>query len=135
MNIQLKHFLYPQRLLEGSVPGLSRTNGSCSAGGTREEDTEIFVHIAGKPMQGGPTAAMLPLFWRRPGLTVEAYTSPFINAFNERMQVNHVPISDEELSALTAWIRPTPDTWDDAPTEFEPDSPCWPWSFFRRPAL
>ncbi|MCI9513982.1 MAG: bifunctional folylpolyglutamate synthase/dihydrofolate synthase [Oscillospiraceae bacterium] len=102
---------------KGSVPGLSRTTELLRRVG-HPERTLKFVHIAGTNGKGS-TAAMLASILEEAGFTVGLYTSPFINRFNERMQVNHSPISDEELSELTAWIRPHADTMDDAPTEFE----------------
>ena len=102
---------------KGSVPGLSRTTELLRRIGNPEK-TLKFVHIAGTNGKGS-TAAMLASILEDAGLTVGLYTSPFINRFNERMQVNHAPIGDEELSALTEWIRPHADAMADAPTEFE----------------
>ncbi len=53
------------------------------------------------------------------GYRVGLYTSPFLNRFNERVQVNSVPISDGELEQVVDEIRPHADAMADAPTEFE----------------
>ena len=53
------------------------------------------------------------------GYRVGLYTSPFINRFNERIQVNGEQISDEELVRLVETIRPAADAMADVPTEFE----------------
>lgn len=47
------------------------------------------------------------------------YTSPYINRFNERLQVDGVPIPDADLEALVDQIRPAADAMEDSPTEFE----------------
>ena len=102
---------------KGSVPGLSRTRELLAKIGNPEKSLK-FVHIAGTNGKGS-TAAMLSSILEKGGLRVGLYTSPFINRFNERMQVNHVCIGDEELSELTEFIRPYADSMADAPTEFE----------------
>ena len=102
---------------KGSVPGLSRTRELLAKIGNPEKSLK-FVHIAGTNGKGS-TAAMLSSILEQGGLTVGLYTSPFINRFNERIQVNHVCIGDEELAELTEFIRPYADSMDDSPTEFE----------------
>ena len=102
---------------KGSVPGLSRTQELLAQIGNPQQSLK-FVHIAGTNGKGS-TAAMLSSILEEAGFTVGLYTSPFINRFNERMQVNNVCISDEELAKLTDFIRPYADSMDDSPTEFE----------------
>ena len=102
---------------KGSVPGLSRTRELLAKLGNPEKSLK-FVHIAGTNGKGS-TAAMLSSILEAGGLTVGLYTSPFINRFNERMQVNHQCIGDEELAELTDYIRPYADSMADSPTEFE----------------
>jgi len=62
---------------------------------------------------------MLSTILEKAGYRVGLYTSPFIMRFNERMQVNHEQIGDEELASLTEEIRPYADAMEDKPTEFE----------------
>ena len=102
---------------KGSVPGLSRTRELLEKIGNPERSLK-FVHIAGTNGKGS-TAAMLSSILEEAGFTVGLYTSPFINRFNERMQVNNVCIGDGELAQLTDFIQPYADSMDDAPTEFE----------------
>ena len=102
---------------KGSVPGLSRTRELLEKLGNPEQSLK-FIHIAGTNGKGS-TAAMLASILEEAGYTVGLYTSPFINRFNERMQVNHVCIGDEELAELTEYIRPHADSMADSPTEFE----------------
>ena len=102
---------------KGSIPGLSRTQELLKKIGNPEKSLK-FIHIAGTNGKGS-TAAMLSSILEAAGYRVGLYTSPFINRFNERMQVNHICIGDEELSELTEFIRPYADSMDDSPTEFE----------------
>ena len=53
------------------------------------------------------------------GYRVGLYTSPFINRFNERIQINGVQIPDEELVKLVEQVKPAADAMEDVPTEFE----------------
>ena len=76
------------------------------------------MHIAGTNGKGS-TAAMLASILRRAGYRVGLYTSPYIIRFNERMQVNGSPISDDELCALTEYVRPHAEAMAQHPTEFE----------------
>ena len=62
---------------------------------------------------------MLASCLRAAGYRVGLFTSPFINRFNERMQVNGVPIPDDELEAVTDFVRPHADAMPQPPTEFE----------------
>ena len=100
-----------------SKPGLSRTQELLKKLGNPEKGLK-FIHIAGTNGKGS-TAAMLSSILEEAGYTVGLYTSPYINRFNERMQVNHQCIGDEELAELTDFIRPYADSMADAPTEFE----------------
>lgn len=56
---------------------------------------------------------------RAAGYRTGLYTSPYIFRFNERMQIDGVPISDAELCAVTEEVRPLADGMADHPTEFE----------------
>ena len=102
---------------KGSIPGLGRTRDLLRKLGNPERSLK-FIHIAGTNGKGS-TAAMLASILEEAGYTVGLYTSPFINRFNERMQVNHQCIGDEELAEITDYVRPYADEMADAPTEFE----------------
>ena len=102
---------------QGSKPGLSRTRALLSALGNPERQLR-FVHIAGTNGKGS-TAACIASCLQAAGWRVGLYTSPDINRFNERMQVNGVPISDEDLETLVDRIRPIANALTDSPTEFE----------------
>ncbi len=98
-------------------PGLDRTKELCRLLGNPEKDIE-FVHVAGTNGKGS-FCAMLSSILRRAGYRVGLYTSPHMLRFNERMQVNGEQISDEQLAAITARIKPLADGMQDTPTEFE----------------
>ncbi len=101
----------------GSRLGLSRTRELMALLGNPEERLQ-YVHIAGTNGKGS-TAAMLASICAQSGYRTGLYTSPFINRFNERMQINGTCIADEELAQLTDFVRPYAEGMEDPPTEFE----------------
>ena len=102
---------------KGSIPGLGRTQELLRRMGNPEKKLK-FVHIAGTNGKGS-TAAMTASILRKAGYRTGLYTSPFIYRFHERMQVNGVEISDEDLAAVTEFVKPLADTMPESPTEFE----------------
>ena len=101
----------------GSRLGLERTRELLEKLGNPHKSLK-FVHIAGTNGKGS-TLAMLASIFQCAGYTTGSYTSPFIDRFNERMQVNGQPIADDELAALTSYVKPFADGMADHPTEFE----------------
>ena len=114
---------------KGSVPGLERTQELLERMGNPEKSLR-FVHIAGTNGKGS-TAAMTASILRQAGYTTGLYTSPYILRFHERMQVNGVEISDEELADVTEFVRPHAEAMADHPTEFELVS-CIAFEYFKR---
>lgn len=102
---------------KGSVLGLGRTQELLKKTGNPEKRLR-FVHIAGTNGKGS-TAAMLASIFEAAGYRTGLYTSPFINRFNERMQIDGSCISDEELAEITAEVKPLAEAMEDHPTEFE----------------
>ena len=102
---------------KGSIPGLGRTQELLRKMGNPEKKLK-FVHIAGTNGKGS-TAAMTASILRQAGYTVGLYTSPYIYRFHERMQVNGVEITDEELVEVTEYVKPFADSMAESPTEFE----------------
>ena len=98
-------------------PGLSRTRQLLTALGNPERKLK-FVHIAGTNGKGS-TAACIASCLQESGYRVGLYTSPYINRFNERIQVNGRPISDIALERLVDAIREKAESMTDTPTEFE----------------
>ena len=101
----------------GHKPGLTRTRTLLAALGDPHKQLQ-FVHIAGTNGKGS-TAAMMASCLQAAGYKTGLYTSPFINRFNERIQINGEQIPDEALVRLVEQIRPAADAMADVPTEFE----------------
>lgn len=102
----------------GSKPGLSRTEHLLSLLGNPHKKLK-FVHVAGTNGKGS-TCACIASILREAGYKTGLYTSPYINVFNERMQIDGEMISDDELCELCEYIKPFSDSMtDDPPTEFE----------------
>ena len=106
-----------EKVWQGSKPGLSRTRELLEKMGDPQKSLR-FVHVAGTNGKGS-VSAMLASILRAAGYTTGLYTSPFIARFNERMQVNGVPITDAELADITTFCAPLALEMVDRPTEFE----------------
>ena len=102
---------------KGSIPGLGRTQALLEKMGNPEKKLK-FVHIAGTNGKGS-TAAMTASILRKAGYRTGLYTSPYIYRFHERMQVDGVEISDEDLAAVTEYVKPLAQSLAESPTEFE----------------
>ena len=102
---------------KGSRPGLERTIELTDRLG-RPQDTLKFIHVAGTNGKGS-TSAMLASVLQKAGYKVGLYTSPFILRFNERMRIDGRDIPDNELAAITEYVKPHAEAMADTPTEFE----------------
>jgi len=102
---------------KGSIPGLGRTQELLAKMGNPEKSLK-FVHIAGTNGKGS-TAAMTASILRKAGYRTGLYTSPYIYRFHERMQIDGVEISDEDLVEITEYVKPFADSMAESPTEFE----------------
>ncbi len=98
-------------------PGLERTQTLCRLLGEPQKGMR-FIHVAGTNGKGS-CCAMLTSVLQAAGYRVGLYTSPHMIRFNERMQVDGIPIGDEQLATLTSQIRPLVEGMADTPTEFE----------------
>ena len=114
---------------KGSIPGLERTRELLRLMGNPEKKLK-YVHIAGTNGKGS-TAAMTASILRKAGCRTGLYTSPYIYRFHERMQVDGVEISDEDLVACTEFVRPLAESMQEQPTEFELVS-CIAFEYFAR---
>ena len=101
----------------GSRPGLARVRELLRRLGD-PQDRLRFVHIAGTNGKGS-CAAMTASVLRAAGYKTGLFTSPYLFRFNERMQCNGAPISDEALAEIVTRVRPLADAMDEHPTEFE----------------
>lgn len=117
MNIQETMAYIHATEWQGSRPGLSRITALCHALGDPQKKLRA-IHIAGTNGKGS-TSAMLASILQEEGYRVALFTSPYIYSFGERMQINGVPISDDELCRVIEKIRPHVDAMEDRPTEFE----------------
>lgn len=102
---------------KGSIPGLGRTQELLKKLGNPEKSLK-FVHIAGTNGKGS-TAAMTASILRKAGYRTGLYTSPYIYRFHERIQIDGNEISDEDLVAVTEYVKPFADSMAESPTEFE----------------
>lgn len=114
---------------KGSIPGLGRTQTLLAKMGNPEKSLK-FVHIAGTNGKGS-TAAMTASILRKAGYRTGLYTSPFIYRFHERMQVDGVEISDDDLAAITEYVKPLAQSMAESPTEFELVC-CIAFEYFKR---
>ena len=77
------------------------------------------------------TADALASILRKAGYRTGLYTSPYIYRFHERMQVDGMEISDEDLVACTEFVKPLAESMEEHPTEFELVS-CIAFEYFAR---
>lgn len=101
----------------GSKPGLSRTRELLERIGNPEKKLK-FIHVVGTNGKGS-SCAMLSLILSQSGYRVGTFVSPYIVHFNERIQMNGQPISDEDLCDVVEFVKPHADAMEDSPTEFE----------------
>lgn len=102
---------------QGHRPGLERIRQLLARLGNPQRGLK-FVHVAGTNGKGSVCACMASVL-QAAGYRVGLYTSPFLNRFNERFQIDGQPIPDEALCRLTEILRPVAGEMEDAPTEFE----------------
>lgn len=80
-------------------PGLLRVENLLAEMGNPHKKMR-YVHIAGTNGKGSSTA-MVASVLQRAGYRTGTFVSPYLERFNERMQVDGIPITDDELAALT----------------------------------
>lgn len=102
---------------QGKKPGLRRIRALLSRLGDPQKRLR-FIHVAGTNGKGSVCACLASVL-QTAGYRVGLYTSPFLIRFNERFQVNGVPIPDEELCRVTQAIQPAAQSIEEPPTEFE----------------
>ena len=88
----------------------------------RPQDRLRFVHVAGTNGKGS-TCAYLAAILQTAGLRTGLFTSPYLVAFEERIRVDGVNISLEELTEATLLVKEQAEAMaaetGDHPTEFE----------------
>jgi dihydrofolate synthase/folylpolyglutamate synthase len=80
------------------------TIGSLLARLENPQQRFMCLHVGGTNGKGS-TAAMAASILQHAGYRVGLYTSPHLVDFRERMQVDGAPISEDQVSALTARVR------------------------------
>lgn len=105
----------------GKNKGLERTNKILEFLGNPHKDLKC-IHIAGTNGKGS-TTAMLTQILMESGYKVGMYTSPFIEEFEERIQINNNNIPKGKLCEVVEKVKIAVDkAWElgyDEPTEFE----------------
>ena len=81
------------------------------------QDRLKFIHIAGTNGKGS-CAAMTASALKAQGYVTGMYTSPFIERFNERIQINGVQIGDDELAQYTERVKTAMEENDACVSEF-----------------
>lgn len=87
----------------GSKLGLENIKTLLDALGNPQSELK-FVHVAGTNGKGS-TSSMISHILMESGYKTGLYTSPFIEQFNERMRIDNVYISDEEIGELTETVK------------------------------
>ncbi len=77
-----------------------------------------YIHVTGTNGKGS-TCACIASILRCAGLRVGLFTSPALEHFAERVQVDGVPIPAETLAALDGEVKAAVAGMEDPPTEFE----------------
>jgi dihydrofolate synthase/folylpolyglutamate synthase len=101
----------------GSKPGLSRIGELLEKLGSPQKG-QAFVHVVGTNGKGS-VSSMLSLVLEKQGYKVGTFVSPYIVNFNERIQINRMPISDNDLCRTVEKVMPFAEAMADHPTEFE----------------
>lgn len=105
----------------GSVLGLERMTELLGLLGNPQEDLKV-IHVAGTNGKGS-TCRYIYCVLKEAGYKVGLYTSPFLEVFNERIEVDGHYISDEDLAIYTERVlekvKEITDAGHASPTEFE----------------
>jgi len=98
---------------EAAALNLERMRRLLASAGAPQQALRAVV-VAGTKGKGS-TAAMIEAIARAAGMRVGLFTSPHLNSYRERIQVNRVLIDPAELIALTNLTRPALEAFDSAP--------------------
>ncbi|MDB4894902.1 MAG: folylpolyglutamate synthase [Firmicutes bacterium] len=106
----------------GMKPGLERTQELLRRVGRPDRRAGRIIHITGTSGKGS-VAAMVEAGLRAAGNRVGLYTSPSLERFTDRIQVDRREIAPEELAELAAEVQPHVEAMVaeglEQPTEFE----------------
>lgn len=103
--------------LYGIKPGLAPMRRLLAALGL-EGRGPLYLHVAGTNGKGS-VCAMLDAICRAAGLRTGLFTSPHLVSYRERIRVDGVYISENELAAGLTRLRGIVERWEPHPTFFE----------------
>lgn len=110
-----------KQLKFGIRPGLKRVERLLEQLQNPEKQLKI-IHVAGTNGKGS-TVSYLRNMLQAHGFNVGTFTSPYIETFNERMSINGLPISGQDLVKYVELIKPLCEQMGKTalgpPTEFE----------------
>ncbi|MDQ0208010.1 bifunctional folylpolyglutamate synthase/dihydrofolate synthase [Alkalicoccobacillus murimartini] len=105
----------------GIKPGLKRMDWMLEKLGNPESNLNM-IHVAGTNGKGSTVSFMRHMLEAN-GYQVGTFTSPYLECFEERISLNGVPISEQDLVAAANKVRPLVEelaqTELESPTEFE----------------
>ena len=97
--------------------GLDRTRELLDKLGNPQRQLR-FIHVAGSNGKGS-VCAMFASILRAAGYKTGLYTSPYIEEFNERIQINGESIPGLRLAEVTERVMEIAETMPDHPSQFE----------------
>ena len=103
MNLEQSIAYYHSLMRFGMKPGLSRIRALCRYLGNPQERLN-YIHIAGTNGKGS-VAVMLSEIFRAAGYKTGLFTSPYITCFQERIQIDGVPVDDQSLIEATELVK------------------------------
>ncbi len=80
-----------------------------------------FIHIGGTNGKGS-TCTMIAEILKQAGYKVGLFTSPYLEYFNERIRINGVPISNDELVETVRYVKDISERYDAKVSEFAFDT-------------
>ena len=96
-----------------TAPGLHRIRTLMDALGNPQREYPC-IHVAGTNGKGS-ACAMAESILRAAGYRTGLDTSPHLLRFNERIQINGAPVSDECLALATERVRAAAEAMEEAP--------------------
>ena len=102
---------------EKRTPGLHRIRRLLELLGNPQDGLK-FVHVAGTNGKGSVCACLASML-QSAGYRVGLCTSPYLEDFRERIQVDRQPIPETELGVLTQRVRAAAEQLEESPSEFE----------------
>lgn len=100
-----------------SVRSLARFERIMDALGNPQKEMN-FVHVAGTNGKGS-TVRMIAAALTKAGYRTGEFTSPYIRVYNDRIRIDGVNISDEEIAEIVTQIRPIIDKLSTDCSQFE----------------